>query len=269
MTTTSVGLDTPLPLSEAQIARFREEGFILLRDVLPGAELSRWRQIIGDAVRAHNDEQRPLAERDTYGQAFLQTINLWRVAPEVRPFVFGRRLAGIARQLIGTAGVRIYHDQALFKEPGGGHTPWHADQFYWPLASELTVTAWVPLVPVTADMGPLGFSAGSQNLRGGRGYEISDESEAAIQAMLDAAGLPLIAEPFDLGDVSFHYGWTYHRADANRTDRARDIMTMIYMDSDMRLAEPANESQRADRASWVPGIAVGEVCASALNPLVG
>lgn len=25
-------------------------------------------------------------------------------------------------------GVRIYHDQALFKGPGGGHTPWHCDQ---------------------------------------------------------------------------------------------------------------------------------------------
>ena len=42
-------------------------------------------------------------------------------------------------------GVRVYHDQALNKEPGGGYTPWHCDGYYWPVKSEKIVTAWVPL----------------------------------------------------------------------------------------------------------------------------
>lgn len=42
-------------------------------------------------------------------------------------------------------GVRIYHDQALNKEPGGGYTPWHCDGYYWPLQSDKILTAWVPL----------------------------------------------------------------------------------------------------------------------------
>ena len=63
--------------------------------------------------------------------------------------------------LLEVAGVRLYHDQALFKEAGGGHTPWHADQFYWPLATDRTVTAWVPLVDVPMEMGPLAFATGS------------------------------------------------------------------------------------------------------------
>lgn len=42
-------------------------------------------------------------------------------------------------------GVRIYHDQALNKEPGGGYTPWHCDGYYWPVQSDKIVTAWVPL----------------------------------------------------------------------------------------------------------------------------
>ena len=45
-------------------------------------------------------------------------------------------------------GVRIYHDQALYKEPGGGCTPWHADGYYFPLDTEKILTAWVPLQPV-------------------------------------------------------------------------------------------------------------------------
>lgn len=41
--------------------------------------------------------------------------------------------------------MRLYHDQALNKEPGGGYTPWHCDQYYWPVQSDKIVTAWVPL----------------------------------------------------------------------------------------------------------------------------
>ena len=37
--------------------------------------------------------------------------------------------------------VRLYHDQALFKEAGGGITPWHQDQHYWPLDTDRTITS--------------------------------------------------------------------------------------------------------------------------------
>ena len=36
---------------------------------------------------------------------------------QVKEFVFSRRLAGIAAQLLGVHAVRLYHDQALYKEP--------------------------------------------------------------------------------------------------------------------------------------------------------
>ena len=58
-------------------------------------------------------------------------------------------------------GVRLYHDQALFKEAEGGITPWHADQYYWPLSTSKTITYWIPLQAIPLEMGPLEFSAGS------------------------------------------------------------------------------------------------------------
>lgn len=39
----------------------------------------------------------------------------------------------------------MYADQALYKEPHGGYTPWHCDAFYWPLATDKALTAWIPL----------------------------------------------------------------------------------------------------------------------------
>lgn len=95
-----------------------------------------------------------MEERDTYSRAFLQVMNLWRADDTVRALVFSKRLAAIACQLMEVDGVRIYHDQALYKEPSGGFTPWHADQYYWPLATDKTITAWIPLQATPLSMGP-------------------------------------------------------------------------------------------------------------------
>ena len=112
-------------------------------------------------------------------------MNLWTRSEKVREIVFSKRLAGIDSELMGTAGVRIYHDQALYKEPGGGHTPWHADQYYWPLASDKTITAWIPLQETPMELGPLEFSAGSFNLKTGRDKAISDESQQLLEDELN------------------------------------------------------------------------------------
>jgi ectoine hydroxylase-related dioxygenase (phytanoyl-CoA dioxygenase family) len=261
-------LDDALALPPGAAERYRDDGFVHLRDVLAPATLERYRVAISASVAAFNTLDLPMEERDTYQKAFLQVMNLWTRDPAVRRFVFGRRLARIAAQLMGVAGVRLYHDQALYKEPGGGHTPWHADQYYWPLASDRCCTAWVPLQDTPLPMGPLAFAAGSHRLELGRDLAISDESEREIAQALERAGLPMVEEPFALGDVSFHAGWTFHRAGENRTPRMREVMTVIYMDAQMRLAAPRNPNQQADRDTWCPGALVGERIETRLNPVL-
>jgi ectoine hydroxylase-related dioxygenase (phytanoyl-CoA dioxygenase family) len=261
-------LDAPYALSEAQIASYRERGFVRLRGVFSAAALGRYGPEITRKVKELNTLHLPMEQRTTYQKAFLQVMNLWRESEPVKAFVFGRRLARIAAELMGTRGVRLYHDQALYKEAGGGFTPWHADQFYWPLASDRSITAWVPLQAVPMEMGPLAFAPGSHRLDLGRDLVISDESQATIEKRLLAANLGQVDEPFELGEVSFHSGWTFHRAGKNTTPRPREVMTVIYMDSEMRLAAPKNEWQQADWEGWCPGAKVGELIDSPLNPIL-
>ena len=78
-------------------------------------------------------------------------------------------------------GVRLNHDQALYKEAGSGITPWHADQYYWPFDSANTVTAWVPLQFTPLEMDPLAFSRGSHHVEYGRDMAISEDSEKQLQ----------------------------------------------------------------------------------------
>jgi ectoine hydroxylase-related dioxygenase (phytanoyl-CoA dioxygenase family) len=210
----------------------------------------------------------PMHERSTYGKAFIQVFNLWTKTPAARCLAFSRRLAGIATALLGTRGVRMWHDQALYKEPSGGFTPWHADQQYWPMASGLCATAWIPLHAVPVEQGPLSFGRGSHLKRIGRDLEISDDSERTIRAELAREGVVEVVEPYAAGDVSFHLGWTLHRAGPNTTAEPRKVHTVIFMDAEMRLAEPRNANQEADHRAWTPSTRVGDIMADPLNPVL-
>jgi len=260
-------LASPYELDEDAVERFREDGFVHLRDVLSAETLAWCGEEITAKVVELNTMHLPLEERSTYDKAFLQVTNIWTRSETARTLVFSRRLARIASELLGTEGVRLYHDQALYKEPGGGITPWHVDQYYWPLSSDLTITAWIPLQDTPIEMGPLSFAAGSQRFPELRDLSISDDSERLIQDAMERERFPYVEEPFALGDVSFHRGFTFHRAPANLSARPRRVMTIIYMDRDIRVSEPVNDNQRGDLA-WLQGASIGESPRGPLNPVL-
>src|SRR5579859_2255783 len=149
------------PITAEQATSYRHAGHTIVRGVASAAEVAAYRPSIRDAVYRLTKETRPLEERDTYGKAFLQVWLLREKDDAVRRFVLARRFGKIAADLMGVDGVRIFDDQALFKEPGGGFTPWHQDQYFWPLDTPNTITMWMPLVDVPAEVGSMTFVAGS------------------------------------------------------------------------------------------------------------
>jgi ectoine hydroxylase-related dioxygenase (phytanoyl-CoA dioxygenase family) len=255
-------------LSEEQIAFYQEYKYIKLKDLLDQETLNYFNKIISEKVDEINEEDLPLAERTTYGKAFLQLFNLWTKDEVIKELVFSKRIAKIAADLMQVDGVRLYHDQALFKEAGGGITPWHADQYYWPLTTDKTITAWIPLQTTPLEMGPLEFSAGSHEILEGRELSIGDDSEQQIEKRLKVTDFEHVIEPFDAGEISFHSGWVFHRAGTNTTNQMRKVMTIIYMDKDMRLKKPSNEGQQNDWETWCPGAKIGEVINTPLNPVL-
>lgn len=261
-------LDTPYTLSQDQIDFYVKYQYIKLKQVFDVDTLQFFNEHISAQVDKMNQVTTALEDRTTYGKAFLQLFNLWTENELVKSLVFSKRIAKIAADLMQVDGVRLYHDQALFKEAGGGITPWHADQYYWPLSSDKTVTAWIPLQETPLEMGPLEFSAGSHAIVEGRELEIGDQSEEVLQKKLRVTDFQHIIEPFDVGEVSFHSGWVFHRAGANRTDQMRKVMTIIYMDRDMVLKNPDNINQQNDWETWCPGAKIGEIINTPLNPIL-
>jgi ectoine hydroxylase-related dioxygenase (phytanoyl-CoA dioxygenase family) len=264
----ALDLDRPPRVPDTAAAQLAVDGYVRLPGVLPPATVAHFERVITEEVLRLNMMHLPLAERDTYSKAFLQVTNLWRENETVRELVFSPRLAQLAATLLEVDGVRLYHDQALYKEPGGGVTPWHADQYYWPFASDKAITIWLPLQETPVELGALEFARGSHHFEGGRNLPISDESEARLQRDLRARGFGIDRAPYALGDASFHLGWTFHRAGPNSSATPRRVMTVIYVDADIRISAPANDAQRTDLEAFMPGARVGGVPDTRLTPVL-
>jgi ectoine hydroxylase-related dioxygenase (phytanoyl-CoA dioxygenase family) len=271
-----VALATELPdlkstyrLSSDTCARYRRDGHVMLRGVCSSDEAAAYREPIVAAAARYNRERRPLNERDTFGKAFLQTLNLWRKDEDVARFTLARRFARVAAELMGVEAVRVYHDQALFKEVSGGYTPWHQDQYYFPIDTPHTVTMWMPIVDVSEDMGSLDFVSASHR----EGYlakvETGDAANDYYEPIIARRKLPVARSgAMAAGDATFHAGWTLHRAGPNTSDRVREVMTIIYFADGARVTECDHVHREQDLKAWLPGQKPGELAGTHINPVV-
>lgn len=262
-------LDDLYEVGAGKVEEFVRDGHTVLRAVCSPGEIEAYGPVIRDAAFRYNRETRPLEERETYGKAFLQIGNIWRKDEDVARFVLARRFAKVAADLLEVEAVRIYHDQALFKEAGGGPTPWHQDMYYWPLDTDRTVTMWMPLADVPVEVGSMMFASGSHELGFLGEFPISDESEAAFARMVEERGLQVQTHgSLAAGDATFHHGWVLHAAPANPTGNLRAVMTVIYYADGVSVVEPVPPFQQMDLERWLPGCEPGSPAHSYRNPVV-
>ena len=151
-------LNADYSLSDEQVAQFWRDGFIVLRAVLSRREIEAYGAVIRDtAMRRFAARDMPAAAHG----AFLQTLGLRFDAEGVRRFCLAPRFGAIAARLLQVPAVRIFHEQALFKQSGGSDSHWHQDQYYWPLATDRSLGLWMPLVDCNRQMGTIRFVRGS------------------------------------------------------------------------------------------------------------
>jgi ectoine hydroxylase-related dioxygenase (phytanoyl-CoA dioxygenase family) len=248
--------------------RFARDGHAVVRGLLPREEVQSFRPVIASVVAdvARRDDRQ--GRIDDYSKLFTQVTNIWLVNESARRIVFSRRCAEAAAQLLGVPSVRLYHDQALFKPPGAARTPWHQDRYYWPLDTDLTVTMWLPLVRVTPEMGPMIFATGSHRAGNLGDLAISQDTDDRLARVIEERQWPSWSEPLQVGDATFHAGGTLHSAGANRSNRVREVLTVIYYAAGTRVAHPENENQRVDLEVFLPGVKPGDEAASELNPML-
>ena len=262
-------LDEPYSLDENKVAEYQDKGYVELERIITGEPLDYYRDLIGLAVgHRFKDDDRALAEKRVYEQSFLQAFNLWPHYPAIAEFVQCFRFADVARRMMEVEGVKLWFDQALYKEPGGRITDYHVDAAFWPVhPAAKTTTIWMALVDVPRERGCMAFATGSHRLSPDAEFVDIFNAQYEIAIGDNVRSFPWEWAPLAQGDCTFHSGLLYHRAGGNQTDVMREAMTIVYMTADATFDWPESNPGAEDRHPFATeGLSRGDVLESSFAP---
>jgi phytanoyl-CoA hydroxylase len=262
-------------LSQTEIAKYQQDGFLVIEDFLTPAELDTWRSALTLAVSKRNGNKMP-DRKEVYGKGddsdksyfdnvFDQLINLWQDNPKIKEIMLDERLGRLAAQLAGVEGIRIWHDQALIKKPWANPTSWHLDTPYWSFSDRRALSIWVALDDATYENGCLFFIPGSCHRTSFDNPGIGKNMGAIFATYPEFSSVKAVAAPMKAGSCSFHNGLTIHGANANMTPGYRRAMTCAYMPDGNTFNGIQNILSEEEAARLKPGDPLDN---DALNPLI-
>jgi phytanoyl-CoA hydroxylase len=248
------------PLTQEEIERYHEQGFLFpirvlsdeqvevlreaLDDHLSGRLQSEMYELtdpimadsttpsvgggIGGGVAVVADKTELEIEKKPHSNPFL--FNLWERDERFRRVAFNPVIAGMARQLLASQEVVLMEDGAIVKNPQIGKTlHWHQDYAYWPLAEPTAVTAWIALDRVDEANGAMSMAVGTHKLgerlpvEFGDGRSFMQEERPGVEPIPDdpAQGHELITYDLQPGECGFHHALLWHASGPNTTPHIR------------------------------------------------
>jgi ectoine hydroxylase-related dioxygenase (phytanoyl-CoA dioxygenase family) len=130
------------------IAAYQRDGAVMLRGVLNTMQLAQLEIGIEDNLAALSPLAITASEASDPG-LFVEDFCNWQRNEHYESILKDSALPWIARDLMQSETVRIYHDHLLVKESGTrAPTPWHQDQPYYNLSGRQNVSFWIPVDPV-------------------------------------------------------------------------------------------------------------------------
>ncbi len=234
-------------LTAVQIQQFHEEGFVVIENFLNQEELQEWRLVVAEAVRerlsldpdlqqafsaqygSESLNMQNQADPSTfYANVFTQCLRLSDSHAATARLVRDARLGRMAATLAGVDGVRIWHDQALFKPPYGNQTTWHMDCPYWAFHTRRSVSMWLPLDDATYANGCLWYLPGTHRLATFDLVPISENMRDVFEAYPEWMHIEARPAPVPAGGLVVHNSMIAHAAGPNLTPSPRRAMTIAF-----------------------------------------
>lgn len=223
-------------LTDEQVAAYRRDGFLVVRQFLSRTERDELLAGVEQAVLqlgryklSGARQERWLAGDTFYDRVFLQRINLWKISAAVKRFMLAPELGRMLCRLEGIDGIRIWHDQTLQKPPWANPTAWHADNPKWSYSSPHAISIWIALDAATLQNGCMYYLPGSHRTGSYDDVAISQEMGLYFEQFPQFREVMPVAGEMAAGDAGFHNGLLAHGAGPNMTPHWRRAMTAGYM----------------------------------------
>ncbi len=222
-------------LTDKQIEQYRNDGFLYMPGFLSPEEVTTMKSAVIETVASMGKNKvtggglKMEDQDDYYSKVFTQRLNLWKINETIKGFMLDPELGKMLCRLEAIEGIRVWHDQALIKEPFGNPTAWHLDNPYWSFFSKNAISIWIALEDATPFNGCMYFSPGSQKLATFDNVGIGQNLGDLFKVYPRMGEIDTVPVPMKAGDCSFHNGLTAHGAGANMTRGRRIAMTCAYM----------------------------------------
>lgn len=213
-------------LSEADLAAFRRDGFVVVRGMFDGANLQAITRWTDELVEAPD---RPGWVWKYYENSLTEPGK--RVLSRIENFcthhagfdqvVQGPRMLAPIEDLFGEPAV-LFKDKINMKMPGGaGFTPHQDVQAGWDAYAALFVTMLVSIDATTAENGCLELAPAyhDRGMIGALWKPLGDD---------DMRGMNFVSCPTEPGDVVFFDSFAPHRSGPNLTQRPRRVLYITY-----------------------------------------
>lgn len=172
------------PVSVGEYVRFRRDGFLVVRNLVPASEIEELRQHTEDLMQGRLPQQKqPMAPRDPgkdhgvtvqgleappahlspaeKAQYFLRIHMLHRKLELHERYLLHPRVLDVLEVLIGPD-VLAMQTMLFLKPPGKPGQGWHQDSYYIPTHPDSLCGAWIAIDPCDELNGALWFAKGSQ-----------------------------------------------------------------------------------------------------------
>ncbi len=147
----------------------------------------------------------------------------------MRELIYDKRIAELIGALAGVNGIRVWHDQALFKPPHGNPTSWHLDTPYWSFHSRDALSIWIALDDATMANGCMWYLPGTHKTARFDNAGIGPNMGDLFTIYPEWSKINPVAVPLPAGGAAIHNGLCAHAAGANMTPGSRRAMTCAYM----------------------------------------
>lgn len=264
-------------ITQDQIDFYQNKGYIVIEDFLSTAELEHWKTVVLNALKERDGQKMPgkpgkigdddgiNKDAEYHSKVFDQLINLWQTSDEVEKLMVDPKIGEMAAKLAGVAGIRIWHDQALFKKPWANPTSWHLDTPFWSFTDRRALSIWIALDDATLENGCLFFIPGSHKGTSFENPGIGKNMDSIFTFYPQFKTANTVAAPMKAGSCSFHNGLTIHGAHANMTPGLRRAMTCAYMPD----GNVYNGNANVLPQSYLDTLQIGDVLDNdAQNPLI-
>ncbi len=231
-------------MNHALRASFQTQGAVVVRSFLDKPQIDLLKQGI-EYNLANPSKLVTLASKPEDPGQFIEDFCTWQSNPFYRDIIFKSKLAALAKDLMGSQTVRLYHDHLLVKEPGTvQRTPWHQDQPYYNVQGMQNISMWIPVDPVSQES-TLQFLAQSHSgpwlmprtflSKEARWFPAGSLAEVPD---IDAAPhqYPLLGWALEPGDLVCFHMLTLHAAAGVGPTQRRRVFSVRFLGDDMRHA---------------------------------